>query len=267
MKHVGGIMILPEAVMDPVQANLHALKVVPGLVLQQMPHYLEMLPAHRIDFVAQPIFAIGAESLHVYRIISHQLVDGVPNTGRMRILILLRVGSQEAANRNPVDLARRKRGRHADDDGPSTLARNLIPNRQFLNRLGVDKAQTRIGVIGAVAKAVDAERARILAGGHTHPRRHRNGRDDALHSAPAAHLHQPPEIGQTLVAKQQRRCGAIQSQHENLHGNSDFPSITTSAGRPNAARIVGAKSTSAGPSCLRARLQNSTPGTNAGSMM
>ena len=41
-------------------------------------------------------------------------------------------------------------------------------------------AQAAIGMVGAVAKAIDSQRAGVLAGRHAHPGRDGDRRDDAL---------------------------------------------------------------------------------------
>ena len=166
----------------------------------------------------------------------------------MREDVLVGVGRQEAAHGDAVDLARRVSRRHADDDRPLPLARQLVPDGQLGDRSRRGDAQARVGVIDPVAEAVDAERAGVLAGRHAHPGRHRDRRDDALEPAVAADFHQAADVGQVVVAEEQLRGGAVETDDEDLHGRSDSPSIAGPLGTPSAARIVGARSSSRAPS-------------------
>ena len=99
-------------------------------------------------------------------------------------------------------------------------------------------------MVDAVAKAVDSERARVLAGRQAHPGGHRDRRDDALEPAVGTHFHQAPDVGQVVEAKEQLGSRTVESENEDFHGKSDSPSIAGPLGTPRAARIVGARSSS-----------------------
>ena len=116
-------------------------------------------------------------------------------------------------------------------------------------------------MIDPVAKAVDSQRARVLAGRHAHPGGHGDRRDDALEPPIGTHLHQPPDVGQVFEAEEQLRSRTVQPEDEYFHGKSDSPSIAGPLGTPRAARIVGARSNSRALSRRNGRFMNNTPGT------
>ena len=84
-------------------------------------------------------------------------------------------------------------------------------------------AEAVVGVVDAVAEAVDAERAGVLAGRHAHPGRHGDRRDDALQPAVAAGLHQAADVRQPLVAEEQLGGGAVESDDQDLHEQQRTP--------------------------------------------
>ena len=233
----------------------------------QVPHDLELRPAHGEDRVAEPGLVVGAEAVGVHRVVAHQLADLVRELGRMREDVLVGVGREEAAHGQPVDPARGVSRRHADDDRPLPLARDVVPDGRLGDRPRRGDPQAGIGVIGPVAEAVDAQRAGVLAGRHAHPGGDRDRRDHALQPAVAAHFHQPADVRQVLVAEEQFRRGAVEAQDEDFHDKSDSPSMAGPLGTPSAARIVGARSVSRAPSPRNGRFMNRTPGTRSGSMI
>ncbi len=260
------VVVLPEPVMDPVEPDVNEVEVVPLLGPDQMPDDLELRPAHGEDRVAEPGLVLGAEARGVHRVVAHQLADLVGELGRVREDVLVGIGREEAAHGQPVDLPRGIAGRHADDDRPLPLAGQVIPDGRLGDRPRRGDAQARIRVVRAVAEAIDAQRAGILAGCQAHPGRHRDRRDHALQPAVAAHLHQPPDVGQVLVAEEQLGRGTVEAQDEDLHDRIESPSMAGPRGTPSAARIVGARSSSRAPS-RNGRFMNSTPGTFSGSMI
>ena len=175
--------------------------------------------------------------------------------------ILVCIGRQEAAHGDPVDPPRGIAGWDADDDRPLSLAGELVPDGRLGDRSRGGDAQAAVGMVEAVAEAVNAERAGVLAGRHAHPGGDGDRRDDALEPAVSAHLHQAPNVRQVLEAEEQLRGGAVEPQDEDLHGKSDSPSIAGPLGTPRAARIVGARSSSRAPSPRNGRFMNNTPGT------
>ena len=75
VQDVLGVVVLPEPVVDAVQPDVDELEIVPLLVLEQVPHDLELRAAHGEDLVAEPGLVVGAEALDVDRIMAHQLAD------------------------------------------------------------------------------------------------------------------------------------------------------------------------------------------------
>ena len=108
VEHVLRIVVLPEAVVHAVEADLDELEVVPLRVLQEVPHDLEMLAAHRVDLVLEPLLVAGAKSLDVDRILADQRGDLRLRRGRMRVDVRGGVGGEKAAHADAVHLARRE---------------------------------------------------------------------------------------------------------------------------------------------------------------
>src|SRR5262249_23131194 len=145
------------------------------------------------------------------------------------------------------DLPRWEAGRHADDVGALALTGDLVPDRQLTDGPRVDETERVVRVVRAVAEAVHAERAGVLAGGHAHPRRHRDWRDDRLQPSVAAARHQASKVRETLVSEENLGSRAVESDDQDLHVSSDPPSIAAPGGTPRAVRIVGARSVSPAP--------------------
>ena len=103
-------------------------------------------------------------------------------------------------------------------------------------------AETRVGVVDAVAEPIDPQRpgSRLVAM-HIQAGTVIGG-IDALETAVAAALHQAAEVGQLLVAKSSSGAAQSRPMTSNLHDSSDSPSIAGPLGTPSADRIVGAMS-------------------------
>ena len=72
-------------------------------------------------------------------------------------------GVSETANRDAVELAGRISRGDSDDDGAVPLARDLVPDRQRIDRSAVDDAEPFVGMIDSVSEPVDSKRTRVLA--------------------------------------------------------------------------------------------------------
>ena len=166
----------------------------------QIADHLEMLPRHVVDLVAQPVFVVGAEAFDVHRVFAHQPVDLLPDAGWIGVIVGLGVRRHEAADIDAVHVPRRIAGRHAHHHHVLVVRSQHIPDGGLLNGTGVHYRQAVVGIIFAVTKSVDAQRAGILAGGHAHPGRYRDGRDHAFQPAITAALHQRPDIVQSAGA-------------------------------------------------------------------
>ena len=75
VQDVLGVVVLPEAVLEPVQADLDELEVIPLLVPEEVPHDLEVLAAHGVDLVLEPGLVVGPEVLDVDRIRTDEPLD------------------------------------------------------------------------------------------------------------------------------------------------------------------------------------------------
>ena len=212
-----------------------------------MPHDLELRAAHGEDLVAEPGLVVGAEPLDVDRIMADQLADLSDSSGGCVKTFL----SVSGVRKQPTEIPLIRRGgiarRNADDDRALPFAGELVPDGRLGDRSRGGDAQAVVGMVDAVAKAVDAERAGVLAGRHAHPGGHGDRRDDALEPPVGTDLHQAPDVGQVVVAEEQFGGGTVESEDEDLHGKSDSPSIAGPLGTPRAARIVGARSSEPRP--------------------
>ena len=109
-----GIVVFPETVVHPVDADFDELEIIPFERGHQVPDHLEVLPRHVVNLIAEPFLVVGAEALYVHRILAHQTVDLLPHAGRVGVIVSLGVGGHEAPHVDTVHLARWIAGRHAD---------------------------------------------------------------------------------------------------------------------------------------------------------
>src|SRR5690348_11997093 len=72
-------------------------------------------------------------------------------------------------------------------------------------------------MIRPVAEAIEAERTRVLAGAHAHPRGDGDGRDHALQPPVDAEVHQATQVHQALVAENYLWGGAVEAEHADFH--------------------------------------------------
>src|SRR5438067_1213636 len=72
-------------------------------------------------------------------------------------------------------------------------------------------------MINSITKTVHTQRSGILAGTHAHPRRHGDRRIDAFEPPINASVHQSAQIYQALVAENNLRRRAVQSEHADFH--------------------------------------------------
>src|SRR2546425_10066015 len=90
---------------------------------------------------------------------------------------------------------------------PPSQSPKKPPKSRFLKEKKMKKPHPAIRVVGAVTKAVDAQRARILTGRHTHPCRHGDGRDNAFQAAINTRGHQAANV------LQDRKSTRLNSSH------------------------------------------------------
>src|SRR5947208_11427953 len=129
----------------------------------------------------------------------------------MSKVVLRRVWSQKASHADAIDFARRIVWRHADNDGPLPFARELVPDGKRLDGSRISETELVVGMIHAIAKPIDSERTRVLAGAHAHPCRNSNWRIHAFEASVKTGFHQPTQVYQTLVSKDDFGCGAVES--------------------------------------------------------
>ena len=243
------------------------MEIIPRLGRKQVPHHLELGAAHGEDLVAQPGLVVASETLHVDRIVAHELADLFRELGRVREDILVGIRRQETAHADAVDPPRRVAGRNSDDDRSFALTREMVPDGRRRDRSRRRDFQAVVRVIGPVAEAVNAERAGVLTGRHAHPGGNGDRWDHALQASVGPGFHQPPDVRQVFVAEEKLGSRTVEPQYQDFHDKSDSPSIAGPLGTPRAARIEGARSSSRAPSPRNGLFMNKTPGTRSGSIM
>ena len=106
---------------------------------------------------------------------------------------------------------------HTDDNTLLIMLSQDIPDPFLLDCQPRGDVAAIVTVIFPIAKAVEAERARILAARHAAPGGNCDGRSSAFQVAVDAAIHQPAKIGKLMppAVKQQLRRGAIQTDDKN----------------------------------------------------
>ena len=160
--HVVGVAVVvvaPEPVVQAVGAHLDHHEEVPGARVAQVPGQLEPALRHLIDVAQDPVLLVGAEVGHVHHVLADDLLDLV---AQLLGVGVLRVGRrrQKAADHLAVHPARRKRLGNAQHHHVLADARQDVPDAVFLHLLGGGEGEPVVGVVLAVAEAVEAERAR-----------------------------------------------------------------------------------------------------------
>src|ERR1700677_973529 len=164
-----GIVIFPETVVDAVDADFDELEIFPVDRRHQIADYLEVLPRHVINLIAEPVFVIGPEASDVHRVIPYQPFDFLFDAGWIGVFVGLGIRRQKAPDVDALHVPRRIAWRHAHHYHVLAARAEHVPDGLLLNGAGVHYRQVVVRIILAVAKSIDAQRARILAGGHAHP--------------------------------------------------------------------------------------------------
>ena len=76
--HMFGVLrvhVLPEGVMDAVDADLHQHEEVPGLRANPMVSQFEALLRHLVDLAEQPLFVFCAKTRYVHHILADERLD------------------------------------------------------------------------------------------------------------------------------------------------------------------------------------------------
>src|SRR5713226_7244311 len=207
-----GIEIVPEAVMHTIETDVHEVEIVPFLLGQQPAHNRPLLAAHVENLFLEPVLLVGAKVFYVDRILSHQLVDLRFERGWVGKVILDRVRRKKTADADAVHPTWRIVRRHSGDDRLFAFAGQVVPNRERLDGSRVCEGELVVGMVRTIAESVDAERTWVLAGAHAHPGGNGDGRNHALQPSVDAKVHQAAQLYQSLIAKDDFRCGAIQSE-------------------------------------------------------
>src|SRR5215469_1255086 len=88
----------------------------------------------------------------------------------------------------------------------------MIPDGRLDDGAGVHEAKAAVSAVGAIAKPINAERAGILAGGHTHPCGDGDGSDHTFEASPGAHAHQAVQVFEPRIAEDNVRGSTVQPE-------------------------------------------------------
>ena len=212
-----GVHVLPEAVVHAVGAHLDHREELPRLRREQVLGEREALVGHLVDLAQQVVLVVGAELRAVEQVLADDLADLVAQRGRERVPALER-RRQEAADHGAAQRARRERARHAEDDRAAAAAADEIPEARRPDRRAVRDEGAVVGVVGAVAEAVDAEVARRAARHHAGPGRHGDRRHHRREAPGDAALGEPGQHREPVAPalEHERRLGAIQPDDDRL---------------------------------------------------
>src|SRR5215468_8852520 len=207
------VIAVPKPVMHAVESDINKMKVIPLLIANKVPHDLPLLAAHFKNLITEPIFFVGAEASDVGRVVADKSVDFFLDFGRICELVGGRVRRKKASHADAVDFARRITRRHTDDDRLLALLSQIIPNRRRLNRSRIGGAEPTVSIVRAIAETVHAERPRVLAGGHAHPGRYGDRRNDAFETAPSTALHETANVRKVFALQKNFRSGAVETEY------------------------------------------------------
>ena len=212
---------LPEAVVHAVDAHLDHGEELPRPRVEQVLGEGEAPVGHLVDLAQEVVLVVRAEVADVEEVLADRLLDLPLEHGRERVLAVDRRG-QEAADHDPVERARRVGARDAEDDRGLAGARGEVPEARLLDRRRVGDEEVVVGVVGAVAEAVDAQVAGRPARHHAGPRRDGDRRDHGGEAAVCAALHEAGEHGELVAPalEQERGLRTVQSDDHHLRHRS-----------------------------------------------
>src|SRR5262245_1557353 len=187
--------------LNAIQTNLDKLEIVPARLREVVTNHLKVLPAHGVDLLQKPSLIVGSKLLDVRCILTDQRSDLHLDGGRKCILVSVRVGCQKTTHANATHTPRRVGRWNPDDVSLLARRRSNVPKRRGTDGIGSNEAQAIVGIVLPIAKSIDSQRPRILTGGHAHPGRHSDGRNDTLQTAETTVAHQATKVVQLLVAK------------------------------------------------------------------
>ena len=209
---VGRVHVLPEAVVDAVGAHLDHGEELPRLRAQEVLGELEALVGHLVDLAQEVVLVLRAELRAVEEVLADDVLDLVAQGRRERVLRLRR-GRQEARDHDAVERPHGERARHAQHDAAQPAPPDDVPQARLLDGGAVGDEEAVVGVVGAVAEAVDAEVARRPARHHAGPRRHRDRRHHRLQAPVGARVGERREGGQLVAeaTEHEARLGAVEA--------------------------------------------------------
>ena len=190
-----------------------------GFVLRQVVGELEALVGHLVDLAQEVVLVLRAELRAVEEVLADDVLDLVAQGRRERVLRLRR-GRQEARDHHAVERPHGERAGHAEHDAAQAAPPDDVPQARLLDGGAVGDEEAVVGVVGAVAEAVDAEVARRPARHHAGPRRHRDRRHDRLQAAVGTRVGERREGGQlvAVATEHEARLGAVEADdHDALH--------------------------------------------------
>ena len=99
-----GVVVLPEPVVKPVDADLDELEVVPLDRRHEVADHLEVLARHVVDLVQQPALVVGAKAFDVHRIRTDEPLDVLLHRRRIGVVVRVGVGVRKHPTLMPLTL-------------------------------------------------------------------------------------------------------------------------------------------------------------------
>jgi hypothetical protein len=144
---------------------------------------------HLVHLAEKVILVVCSEVLRVEDVLPHDVRDLVLEAGGIRVATLER-RRQEAADHDAVQRSGREGAGNAEDDRRPTGPGHEVPEPRRLDRGARRDEASVVGVVRAVAEAVDAEIAGRPARHHAGPGRNRDRRDDRGQASVRAPAHE-----------------------------------------------------------------------------
>ena len=230
---VGRIHVLPEAVVDAVRAHLDHCEELPRLGAQEVIGELEAPVGHLVDLAQEVVLVLRAELGAVEEVLAHDVLDLVAQGGWERVLGLRR-GRQEARDHDAVERPDGEGARHAQHDAAHAAPSEDVPQPRLLDGRPVGDEEAVVGVVGAVAEAVDAQVARRPARHHAGPGRDRDRRHHRLEATVGTGVCERREGGQLVAeaTEHEARLGAVEA--DDHHALDVGHAVSRGRGRPYA---------------------------------
>ena len=201
--------------MKPIGTHLNHCEEIPIFCLNQMTCEFEAFGCHLEELLFQFNTPIRSEVWNIDHVISCDLIN-FPRQSSWESPLRIAVRCEEAGDHPPWKRFRGVGERHSQNDRFLLCLSQEVPECRHFHGVCVCNRQSIVGVVFAVAKAVNTEFARISAGHHTHPGWHGDRRDRTLQFSVGTFCHQAMCIGHIVFecVKDKFRCCTIPTDNE-----------------------------------------------------